>query len=249
MNHEERQHTGKEQIHEQSDVVERGIQLAIARIGVRLVFDEACIGTGVAFSAGSDEIGFIDWAARIGRGKNIVGAVAVPTACGLNVSAERAELGVERIAVGGELVGMATAANRRGTHAEGVGRGLLDGVRGVAVGADGRLHIPGCNGLAVNTAKVVLGDAGVAFAARCGNVGLVGRALGILAAEDFMRPVAALAVGGNQQAFLAEREPVNGVDVGGINAVESMLLGHAVGTVAGTACFRNIQRIDGGTGV
>jgi hypothetical protein len=42
---------------------------------------------------------------------------------------------------------------------------------------------------------------------------------------------------------------VNGVDVGGINAVESMLLGHAVGTVAGTACFRNIQRIDGGTGV
>jgi hypothetical protein len=57
---EEGEHAGEEQVHEEADVIEGWVQLAIAGVGVGLVLDEAGIGSGVAATAGGDEVGGSD---------------------------------------------------------------------------------------------------------------------------------------------------------------------------------------------
>ena len=119
-------------------------------------------------------------------------------------------------------------------------------VRGVAVGADRRIHLAGRDRLAVDAFHVVRGDARMAVAAGLRNVGLEGGAGRILAAEDVVRAVAALAVGRDQQAFLGQRRSVNRIDVGRKDIGEAVLLRHAVFAVAGAAGLGHVQRIDGG---
>ena len=96
-------------------------------------------------------------------------------------------------------------------------------MRGVAVGADRRLQIAGRDGVTVSAALVVVVDLRVAGAAGFGNVCLEGRAGRILVAQDAVRSVAALAVGRNQQALLAERETVDRVHVVRIDAGQALL--------------------------
>ncbi len=122
-------------------------------------------------------------------------------------------------------------------------------MRGVAISADGSVGVALGKGFAVD-AQCVLGvDSGVAASAGFGNVDLVGRTQRVFAAEDVVRAVAALAVGGDEQAFLIERVAVDGVDVLGKNLGESMLLSHAVVAVTFTAGFGDIERIDSRPGV
>ena len=52
VNHEERKRAGQQQIHEQADKVEGRIQLAIARVGMRLILHEAGVGARMALAAG-----------------------------------------------------------------------------------------------------------------------------------------------------------------------------------------------------
>src|ERR1035438_3399075 len=47
MDHEEGKRAGQQQIHKQPDKVECRIELAIARVGVRLILDETGIGARV----------------------------------------------------------------------------------------------------------------------------------------------------------------------------------------------------------
>ena len=72
---------------------------------------------------------------------HVVRPVAVPAARRLHVAAQRSQLRVEGVAVSGELVLVAVAADGRGLHAEGRFSGLQDGVRGMAVAADRRAQV------------------------------------------------------------------------------------------------------------
>ena len=173
-------------------------------------------------------------------------AVAIPAARRFHVSAEQTELRVEGIAVSGEFVAMAGAADGRGLHAEIRRGGFDDRVRSVAVGADRRAGVAGGDGLAMHAFLILLVDADVAAAAGAGNIGPVGGALRIGVAEDFVRAVAAGAVGGDQQAFFAQREAVDGVDVERVDIGQVVFLRHRFVAVAGAAGLRDIQRIDGG---
>jgi len=87
---------------------------------------------------------------------------------------------MEGVAVGGELVLVAGAADGRGLHAESGFCRLQDCVCGVAIGADGGFHFAGCDGLAVGSIFVVHVDLGVATAAGFRDVGLECRACGLV---------------------------------------------------------------------
>ena len=80
----------KRQVHKQTNVVERGVQLAIARVGVRLVLDEAGVSAGVAAATGCDQVRLIDRRVGIGRGQDFVRPVAIPTTSGFGIAAEQA---------------------------------------------------------------------------------------------------------------------------------------------------------------
>ena len=64
-----------------------------------------------------------------------------------------------------------------------------------------------------------------------------------------MRSVAVLAVGRHQQTFLAEREPVDGIQIHRVDVGHAMLFGQIIITVAVAAGARNVERIDRRTGV
>ena len=147
MQQEEREHTGQQQVHKQPHKIKPRIQLAVARIGVWLILHEARVGAGVATAASGNQVGRVDGRSGIGRGPHVVRSMAVPATRRLHVAAQRTQLRVEGVAVGGELVLVAVAADRRGLHAEGRFRGLQNGVRGVAVAADRRFQIALGNGL------------------------------------------------------------------------------------------------------
>src|SRR5208283_1780751 len=98
--------------------------------------DEAEIGAGVAASAGGDQVGFVDGRTWIAGRAHVVSLVTIPATGRLHVSSQRAELRVEGIAVGGEFVFVAVAADGRGLHAEGRFGGLQNGVSRMAVAAD-----------------------------------------------------------------------------------------------------------------
>lgn len=122
-------------------------------------------------------------------------------------------------------------------------------VGGVAIGADGGVRVALGERQAMDTLGVLSVDARVAASASLGDVDLVCRTDGVFAAQDVVRTVAALAVGGDEQSFFVERVTVNRVDVLGKYLGEAMLLGHAVVTVALSAGLRDIERIDGRFGV
>ena len=246
VQHEEGEHAGEEQVHEEADVVERRVQLAIAGVGMGLVLDEACISSGVAAAAGGNEVRFVDRRVGIGGGQDFVRPVAIPAAGGFGVAAEQAELRVEGVAVGGEFIAMAGSADGRGLHAEVRGGGFDDAVGGVAVGADRRAGVAGGDGFTVHAFLILLIDADVATAAGSGNIGAVRRAMRVGVAEDFVRAVAAGAVGGDQKAFFAEGEAVNRVNVEVVDVGEVEFLRHGGVAVAAPAGFGDIQGVDGG---
>ena len=197
----------------------------------------------MAFAAGRHQVGLVDRRARIDGRQYLVRPVAIPAPRRLHVTAQRAQLRVERIPVGRKLVRMARPANRRRLHAERRFSRLQNRVRRVAVRAYRRLHIAAGHGLAVRPMRVVVVDLRVAAPARLRNVRLVRRALRICVAQDVVRSVAALAIGRHQQAFLAQRESVNRVHVQRIHARQPVLLRHALSAVAVAAGLRHIQRI------
>ncbi len=150
---------------------------------------------------------------------------------------------MEGVAVGAELVLVAGAADGRRLHAETGRRGLLDGVRRVAVGADRRTHLAGRDRPAVHPVVVIGRDSRMAVAAGIGNVGLEGGALRIFTAENVVRAVATLAVGGHQQPFLGQRRSVDGIEIRRKDGGKPVLLSHAIVSVARAAGFGNIQRV------
>lgn len=119
----------------------------------------------------------------------------------------------------------------------------------MAIGADRGLQVSRHDGMTMGAIFVVCVDPGVATSTGLGDVHLIGWAGWIGVAENVVRAVAALAIRGHQQSFFAEREAMDGVDVIGIDAGESVLLRHSAGAVAGAAGLRDVERIDGGAGV
>ena len=119
----------------------------------------------------------------------------------------------------------------------------------MATGADGRIGNAGFEGFAVGPLEILPLNPGVASATRRGNVFSVNLALRVLRTQDFMRPVAACAGGRNQQPVAGERKAVNGIDVKGVNVWQSVFLCQFGISLAGPAGSREIQRIDGRTGI
>ena len=202
---EEGQHSDKKQVHKKAHKVKRRVELAHARIGMRLILHEIDIRASVALAAGSHQVGLVHGGMRVRLGAHIMRFMTIPTARRFHVAAQRAELGMECVAICAELVLVAGTADRRRLHAEPGRGGLLDGVRCVAVRAHGSAHLAGSHGLAMNALEVVRRDARVAFAARLRNVRLRRWALGVFTTENVMRPMAAVAIGGHQEPFLRER--------------------------------------------
>ena len=64
-----------------------------------------------------------------------------------------------------------------------------------------------------------------------------------------MRSVAALAVGCNQQPFLAQRETMDRIHVVRVDAGQTLLVGHGAVAVALAASPWNIERVDSGAAV
>ena len=116
---------------------------------------------------------------------------------------------MERVVIGRELVFMAGTADRRRLHAECGFGGLQDRMRSVTVGADRRLQVTFGDALAMGAALELIVDLGVACAAGLRDIRLECGAARILVAQDAVRSVTALAIGGDQQAFFAQRKPVN----------------------------------------
>src|SRR5664280_266050 len=52
VNHEERQYPGQQQVHEQADIEEGRIQLAVVRVGMRLILHEAGVSACMTLAAG-----------------------------------------------------------------------------------------------------------------------------------------------------------------------------------------------------
>lgn len=142
---------------------------------------------------------------------------------------------------------MAVATDGRRLHAECRLSGLQDGVRGVAIGANRRGHFAGGDRFAVNAGFVVVGNLGVATSACFWNIGLERGARRINMAQNLVRPVAALAVGSNQQTLFAQREAMDGVNVIWIDAGKSVFTGHTVVAVTLAAGFGHVERVDSRT--
>ena len=130
---------------------------------------------------------------------------------------------MEGVAIRRKLVFVAGTADRRRLRAEFGFRGLQNGVCCVAVGADWSLQIPRRHRVTVRAALVVIVDLRVAGSARLGDVCLVGRARRVLVAQDSVRSMTALAVGGDQKAFLAESKTVDRVHVVRVDARQTLL--------------------------
>src|SRR5947207_10683580 len=154
MDHEECQHSNQQQIHEKAHKEERRIELAHARVGVRLILHKADIGAGVTLAAGDHEVSRIHGRMRIGGGPDVVSFVAVPAPRRFYIAAQCAQLRMEGIAIGAELVFVAGAADGRRLHAKSSRGGLLDRMRGVAVRADRSILLSGRDGLAMHAFHV-----------------------------------------------------------------------------------------------
>ncbi len=119
----------------------------------------------------------------------------------------------------------------------------------VALASDLSFQIAFGNALSMNPGLVSRIHLCMAAPTGFGDVCLVGGAQRIVAAEDMVRSVAALAIGRDQQSFLAERKAVDRVYIQRINAGQPMLLRHALLAVTCAAGTRNVERIDRGPGI
>ena len=88
MDHEEGEHACEQHIHEEPDVVESRIQLAVACVGVRLILHKAQVRALVTLAAGYDEVGLVDRRTRVRRGIDLVSTMAIPAASRFNITAE-----------------------------------------------------------------------------------------------------------------------------------------------------------------
>ena len=227
-------------------IIEPRTQLAVVRVGVRLVLHEAEVGAGVAAAAGSHQIGLVDGrcrdrtrAARRARRGNPSSEPFRHSRPASPAASGRCR-GRWRTCLCGSCRRSAWTACGTPTS---VGCRIACAVwQSVQTGA---FILPPGDRLAVHALFVIGFDFGVAGAAGFGDVRLVGRALRIGVAENLVRAVAALAVGRHQQAFLAEREPVNRIDVVRVDAGQSMLARHAVVAVALAAGLGHVKRING----
>src|SRR5215831_14765712 len=112
VNHKKSKDADQQQVHEQAHIEESRIHLAIMCIGVWLILDKADIRSGVALSAGRDQVGLVDGGTRIGCRIDLVRPVAVPATRSLHVSAQRAKLRVEGVAIRRKLFLVARSADR-----------------------------------------------------------------------------------------------------------------------------------------
>jgi len=167
-------------------------------------------------------------------------AVAVRTAGDRNIAAKITDLGMERVAVGGQLGLVAGTADGRGLCHRRPG----DGVSGVAVRTYGRLLVSAGHGLAVDTGHVLREDASVALSAGSRDRRPVGWALRVRVAQNMVRSVATFTVCRHQQAFLADSVSVDGIHVLRIDIGQVVLLGHRRVSMAFAAGGRNVERID-----
>src|SRR6185437_2680505 len=87
MNDEECKRSGEQQVHKQPHEINLRIQLAITRIGMRLILHKADVRALVARAARLHQVGLIDGRLRIRRRQNFMRAMAVPAPSRLNVSA------------------------------------------------------------------------------------------------------------------------------------------------------------------
>lgn len=94
--------------------------------------------------------------------------------------------------------------------------------------------------MTVRSTLVIVIDLGVTGAAGFGNICLKGRAGRVLAAENAVRTVTALAVGGDKQALLTQCEAVDRIHVMRVNAGQALLGGHRAIAMALSAGFWNV---------
>jgi len=245
VNHEEGQCSDQQQVHKQPDKIQGRIQLAVVGVGMRLVLDKALVGTLMTLAAGLDQILLVDRRVGIRGGQNLVRSVTIPATRRLHIAAQRSQLRVEGVLIGGKLVLVAGAADWRGLHTERGFRRLQNGVSRVAIRTDRSLHVASGDGLAVHSALVFRVNAGVAASACFWNIGLEGGAERVFMAKDVVRLMAALAIGRHQQTLFADRVTVNRVHVERIDVRHAELFGLVRIAVTGAAGARDVQRIDG----
>ena len=162
--------------HPQKHHVEQRIILFVHRVGVRLVFGEADGGARMTLLAGGEDVGLGKMRRRIGRRQDVVLAVAVVAGGdgGRGVGfAEGHGLAVVGFAIMFQPVGVAFAATGVADGLEIVVLGILDVMRGMAIGADRSARIALGQQLSVNALVVGFLDADVTFAAGLGDVGVV----------------------------------------------------------------------------
>ena len=88
MNDEKCEHADQQQVHEQPYEIERRVQLAIVRVCVRLVLNEAFVRTFMALAARHDEVCLVDGRTWIGGAVDFMCVVTIPAACGFHVPAQ-----------------------------------------------------------------------------------------------------------------------------------------------------------------
>ena len=172
--------------------------------------------------------------------------MTIPAAGSLNVTTEQTQLRAKGVVLSGELVFVTRPADRRGLHAEGGFSGLQNCVCRVAVRADRGFEVAFGDAMAVRSTLVVVVDLCVTRAAGLRDVRFEGVAPGIFAAQDAVRSVATLAIGSDQQAFLAQCITVDRIHVVRIDAGQALLRGHCAVAVALAARPGDVERVDCG---
>ena len=192
------------------------IMFGVEGIGVGDVFGEIGVGAGMTFLAGGNDVGLGEVGGGIGRGQDIVVAVAVVTGgdFGGDIGAAQSHgFAVVGFAVMSQAVLVAAAAPFIAAGLEVVAAGGLDLMGGMAVGADGAGRVAFGEDLAVDAGVVGLLDAEVAGAAGGGDVGMVDGGTAVNAALDVVDAVAVVAGGGDDQAHLQEGAAVDAFGV------------------------------------
>ncbi len=111
-----------------------------------------------------------------------------------------------------------------------IGDGRVDNLMGgMAIGADGRAHIPFGQQLPVNALVVGLLDAQMTLAAGLGDIGMADGGITIHVSFDVMHAVAVVAGGCHDQTHFDQCLPVDAVDIflGRVGMLDFVFLGQA----------------------
>jgi hypothetical protein len=168
--------------------------------------------------------------------------VAVPAVRRLDISQSR-DLRVERVPICCEPRPVAIPACCGGLCLPGSLLGPRYLMRRVAIATDRRTGITSAQGLTVHPRKVIGLQSRVAGAAGGWNIGLVGAASRILAAEDFVGSMATRACRRDKQPVSAQSESMDRINVERVHIRQSISFRQLGIPVAGTARAGNIQRI------